>query len=84
DVLAGVLRAEGIDTRRYFSPPVHRHEAYRHLAPVDLPVTDRASSQVLSLPLWRDLPDDAVDTIGAVIAEVGRDPGALATTRRSA
>ena len=29
DTLVAALRAEGIDTRCYFSPPVHRHTAYR-------------------------------------------------------
>ena len=37
DVLALALRAEGIDTRCYFSPPVHRHEAYRGLLAPELP-----------------------------------------------
>ncbi len=84
DLLATVLRAEGIDTRRYFAPPVHRHDAYRHLPPVELPVTDRVAGQVLSLPLWRDLPDDAVDGVVGVVAEVARAPEALAASWRSA
>jgi dTDP-4-amino-4,6-dideoxygalactose transaminase len=39
-VLAGELGVEGVDTRRYYAPPVHRQRAYRHLLPAGpLPVT---------------------------------------------
>ena len=38
------LRAEGVDTRCYFYPPVHRQTAYAHLDAVDLPVTDRVAA----------------------------------------
>lgn len=54
DALAQALAAAGIETRRYYSPPVHRMKAYAHLnghvGP--LPETERASRRVLSLPLW--------------------------------
>ena len=40
DGLALALLAEGIDTRKYFDPPVHRQRAYGHLESRDLPVTD--------------------------------------------
>ena len=50
-----------IDTRCYFSPPVHRHEAYRGLLRPSCPRTDRLASRVISLPLWRDLDEDAVE-----------------------
>ena len=33
-------KAEGIDTRPYFYPPVHRQQAYADLPAVDLPATD--------------------------------------------
>ena len=55
DTLVAALRAEGIDTRCYFSPPVHRHTAYRPPRAVDLPRTDWLAARVISLPLWRDL-----------------------------
>ena len=38
--LARALAAEGVDTRRYFHPPVHRQRAYRSLRTgAELPVT---------------------------------------------
>ena len=50
DGLALALLAEGVDTRKYFDPPVHRQRAYAHLDHSCLPVTDAVSSSVVSLP----------------------------------
>src|SRR5262249_49093658 len=52
DELSRSLAAQGIETRRYYAPPVHRMQAYRANASARLPVTDRASEQAISLPLW--------------------------------
>jgi dTDP-4-amino-4,6-dideoxygalactose transaminase len=70
DALVLALRADGIDTRNYFSPPVHRQQAYRAIAGPALPVTDLTASRVVSLPMWGDLPADAVDAVCEVIAAV--------------
>ncbi len=52
--LARSLASEGIETRRYYSPPVHAMKAYRFAARGngDLRVTERTASEVLTLPLW--------------------------------
>jgi dTDP-4-amino-4,6-dideoxygalactose transaminase len=63
DIVARALSEEGIETRRYFWPPVHRHKAYAHLTKVDLPVTDSVAGSVLSLPMFGDLTDDDVDGV---------------------
>ncbi|MGH8773878.1 MAG: DegT/DnrJ/EryC1/StrS family aminotransferase [Jiangellaceae bacterium] len=70
DHIVTALRSDGIDTRCYFSPPVHRQQAYRTARLPDLPTTDRLAARVISLPLWRDLPDDAVDRVVDVLARV--------------
>jgi dTDP-4-amino-4,6-dideoxygalactose transaminase len=59
--LAEALAAEGVETRRYYSPPVHRTTAYRAVANGTwLPVTDHAAVRVLTLPLWVGMtPGDA-------------------------
>jgi dTDP-4-amino-4,6-dideoxygalactose transaminase len=71
DTVAAALRAEGIDTRPYFYPPVHRQQAYADLPAADLPATDWVSDRVISLPLWRDMPRTAVTTVVEVLAELG-------------
>ena len=80
DTLAGALKAEGIDTRPYFWPPVHRQTAYAHLDTGDLPVTDWVSSRVVSLPLWRDIPAGAVETVVEVLSNIHAHADQVATT----
>jgi dTDP-4-amino-4,6-dideoxygalactose transaminase len=63
DAVAIALDAEGIDTRRYFWPPVHRQQAYAHLPKADLTFTDAAAGSVLSLPMFGDLPEADVDRV---------------------
>jgi dTDP-4-amino-4,6-dideoxygalactose transaminase len=70
DVLVGALQTLGVDTRCYFSPPVHRQHAYRHLDRVALPVTDSVASHVVSLPIFPDLAVDSVDQIVAIVAGI--------------
>ena len=68
DDVVAALRAEGVDTRTYFSPPVHRQAAYRHLPPVELPDTDWVAARVVNLPLWRDMPDDVPERVVEALA----------------
>ena len=68
DDLVVALRALGVDTRCYFSPPVHRQHAYRHLDPAMLPVTDSVASRVVSLPIFPDLALDSVDKVVEIVA----------------
>jgi dTDP-4-amino-4,6-dideoxygalactose transaminase len=79
DALVAALRAEGVDTRCYFSPPVHRQAAYRlgGAPPADLPCTDRVAGRVVSLPIWPDLPLAAVDRVAGAIAAVHDHAGEL-------
>ncbi|HET6664979.1 MAG TPA: aminotransferase class I/II-fold pyridoxal phosphate-dependent enzyme, partial [Acidimicrobiales bacterium] len=61
--LVAVLAAEGIDTRNYFDPPVHRQQAYRGEPPLCLPTTEAVSRSVVSLPIYPDLSVDDVNTV---------------------
>ena len=85
DGLVRALAAEGVDTRNYFDPPVHRQQAYaRAGAPAaDLPVTDDVASRVTSLPMFARLALDDVDrvveSIAAIQARAGEITGAPAT-----
>ena len=70
DGLALALLAEGVDTRKYFDPPVHRQRSYAHLEHSCLPVTDAVARSVLSLPVFPDLRDDHVERIAAIVRSV--------------
>ena len=63
DDVVGALAREGIDTRLYFSPPVHRHQAYANVASGELPVTDAAAASVVSLPLFDAMTNETVDKV---------------------
>ncbi len=70
--LATALAAEGVDTRRYYFPPVHAMRAYRRLAGPNgsLAVTEAASAQALSLPLWADMRSEQVLRVAEAIRRI--------------
>ncbi len=69
--LTAALSAHGVDSRRYFYPPVHQQKAYAHLLPGrPLPVTERVSAAVLTLPLWAGMPDALVVRLGSLLADL--------------
>jgi dTDP-4-amino-4,6-dideoxygalactose transaminase len=78
DVLARVLRAEGVDTRTYFDPPVHQQKAYVDFT-VDLPVTERAASRALNLPIYPSLADQTIDRVVDVLRTVHEHAGEVAS-----
>jgi dTDP-4-amino-4,6-dideoxygalactose transaminase len=61
--LVAVLAAEGVDTRSYFDPPVHRQEAYQCGDEGYLPIADATSRSVVSLPIYADLTLEDVDVV---------------------
>lgn len=79
DRLHDVLTAEGIETKRYYSPAVHRMRAYRIRGsePV-LPVTDMASARALTLPLWVGMSVADVELVATAIRRAHARPGGLA------
>lgn len=61
DWLFDALQKENIDVRRYFSPPVHLQKLYRPIWDGrPLPVTERISDRVVSLPIYSSLSDEDV------------------------
>jgi dTDP-4-amino-4,6-dideoxygalactose transaminase len=72
DSLQTWLRAEGVETKRYYSPPVHRMAAYRTLANTTgpLPATDVAAARALSLPLWNGMTTGDVRSVTRAIDRI--------------
>lgn len=70
--LARGLAAEGIDSRRYYDPPIHRQAAYagRWATPRDLPVTEQLAAGVLSPPLWSTMTPTQVDGLAAAVVRL--------------
>jgi dTDP-4-amino-4,6-dideoxygalactose transaminase len=71
DALNQRLKDTGINPRRYFYPLITEFPMYRGLPSAhkeNLPVATAASSQVLCLPIYPDLPMAVVDEIAGFIA----------------
>ncbi|MPZ93384.1 MAG: DegT/DnrJ/EryC1/StrS family aminotransferase [Propionibacteriales bacterium] len=68
--LAAALRVDGIDTRRYYHPPIHLQHAYRMLPARELPITEAISQQVLSVPLWSDMTDEQMLEVADAIVRI--------------
>jgi dTDP-4-amino-4,6-dideoxygalactose transaminase len=72
DGLQAALGAEGIQTGIHYPVPAHMQPAYADLGygPGDFPHSEAAAQQVLSLPLYPELPSQAVAQVAAVVSEV--------------
>ena len=79
DQVAAALAAEGIDTRAYYVPPVHRSQAFATLGPAfedRLPETAALCDEVLTLPDYGLLAAELVERVAAcMIALHERAPG---------
>jgi dTDP-4-amino-4,6-dideoxygalactose transaminase len=78
DDVVAALAAEGINTRKYYSPPVHRQQAYADVDTPILPVTDRLGDQVVSLPIWSHLPLEDVERVAGAIVQIQVHAGSIA------
>lgn len=69
---AELLREARIETRRYYSPPIHLMAAYRTSGDAvgRLPVTDLAARRALTLPLWVGMTDAQVAGVAEAIRRV--------------
>jgi dTDP-4-amino-4,6-dideoxygalactose transaminase len=83
--LQWALAADGIDSRRYYSPPIHRQAAYagRWPTPRPLPVTDELAGSVLSPPLWSHMEPGVVDAVASAVTAIHGHAGAIARARSS-
>jgi dTDP-4-amino-4,6-dideoxygalactose transaminase len=55
DRVLEAVRARGFDVKIHYPVPIHRQEPYARSGPWDLPETDRAVGQILSLPVTPEL-----------------------------
>jgi dTDP-4-amino-4,6-dideoxygalactose transaminase len=79
DLLVAALQAEGVDTRCYFSPPVHQQSPYAAFVDTDLPVTTDLARRVVTLPIWPAMNDADVDAIADVLAGLHEFAGDMVT-----
>ncbi len=63
DALQAQLAVKGIQTLIHYPKPPHHQQAYAEWKNMSLPVTERIHAEVLSLPLWPGMPEEALNTV---------------------
>ncbi len=71
EALRTVLQEKGISTGIHYPIPIHLQDAYRNLgyAAGSFPITERYAGQVLSLPMYAELPPAAIEAVAESIRE---------------
>ena len=67
DALRAFLTSQGIGTIIHYPVPIHQQPAYAKFATGDLPETERAAREVLSLPLYPEIPSADIDRTAAAV-----------------
>ncbi|MCX5826523.1 MAG: aminotransferase class I/II-fold pyridoxal phosphate-dependent enzyme [Deltaproteobacteria bacterium] len=77
DEVMQALYRKGIDSKIYF-PPAHLQPFFRELYPhLSLPVCEKVSQSILSLPIYASLSHQEVDYIAAVLHELAQTKGPI-------
>ncbi len=65
DRLRDYLTKKGIGTRVYYPLPLHLQEVYAHLGynRGDFPVSEKASQEVISLPMYPELKEEQIEFV---------------------
>jgi dTDP-4-amino-4,6-dideoxygalactose transaminase len=85
DKLCEALKAENIETKKYFYPAVHMQKAYRAFREGyigKLPVTEKASQTGLALPLYGHMEPVSVEKVCRVIMRIYKFINKKIETRR--
>ena len=70
DDIARALLADGVDTRKYYVPLVHRHPAFAGSAAEAMPVSTWLEPRVLSLPLFSHMPTSTLRTVARLVRAI--------------
>jgi len=73
DALAQSLRAENIETKKYFYPPLHQQTLYSRFHEPgrnDLSQTEYVADGILSLPIYESLPDETVRGVAEALKRI--------------
>ena len=74
------MKAENVETRTYYDPPVHQQQAYRQFAPATgLAKTEQLSANILCLPIWSSMDESIPSIICDVIDAAHRFSGSIHT-----
>lgn len=73
--LAASLAGQGIGTAIHYPVPVHRQPAYANRCPVPgtLAATEKIAGEILSLPMFPTLPDEAIERVSGALVRWERE-----------
>jgi dTDP-4-amino-4,6-dideoxygalactose transaminase len=66
------LRADNIQTKVYFDPPLHEKKVYAKYRKHNLPNTDYISKHIINLPLSSNMPERDVNRICSIIIKLSQ------------
>ena len=74
EALRQQLGKVGIETGLHYPVPLHLQEAYRSLGYCagDFPVTEHLAAHILSLPMFPELPEEALEFVAETLLECSR------------
>jgi len=78
DQVGEALKAENIEVRYYYYPPIHAQTLYAPFVDGPLPLTDYVTGRVVTLPLYPDMPEADVKTVAAVLRRLHEHRKAIA------
>ncbi len=67
ETLNRVLSENGIGSRRWWGGGLHRHRSFQAYPCHQVTVTELLAERVIGLPCWRDLPNEAIGEICALL-----------------
>jgi dTDP-4-amino-4,6-dideoxygalactose transaminase len=74
DLLRAQLQDAGIQCGIHYPAPIHHLEPFRRArtVPEGAPVSSRFAKQILSLPMYPEISDDAVERVAQTVANAGK------------
>lgn len=70
DTIVRVLNAEGIPTRNYFYPAVHKMDCYAQYSDIVLATTEKISENILCLPMHPYLEEETIKSICSILINI--------------
>jgi dTDP-4-amino-4,6-dideoxygalactose transaminase len=72
DRIMNFLYEQGIETRAYFYPPVHKQAFFQNFVDRALPCTERLSERVITLPFYTSITEAEMNYIIDALVEAQR------------
>jgi len=72
DLVMAFLKDRGIETRAYFFPPLHEQRFFQPYVDRPLPVTERLSRRVITLPFFTTITEEQMDYVANALVDAER------------